>query len=163
MPSDPNSPDVLLSVSSEIEAAAIVTALAEYDIQAISVGGYTSGFKAEAPGVVAVVVKLAEFDCAKQALMEIREQQGQIDWSKVDVTETPEAHTIVQEAGSPASAPSSILGHVWWLVELLGVAICFIIWLFTRRLTPMLIYALTALALLGLFLALSPFARRGRS
>jgi hypothetical protein len=163
MTSDPNSPDVLLSVSSEIEAAAIVTALAEYDIKAISVGGYTSGFKAEAPGVVAIVVKLADFDRAKQALTEIRQQQAQIDWSKVDVTETPEeAHIAVPEAGSHASAQSSILGHVWWLVELIGVAICFIIWLFTRQLTPMLVYAVTALAILGLFLALSPFARRGR-
>ena len=84
---DPTHPETLLTVSTEIEAAAIVTALAEYDVEALTVGGYTSGFKAEAPGNVAVVVKLADFDRAKQALTKIQAEQTEIDWSKVDVTE----------------------------------------------------------------------------
>jgi len=158
MTRDPHNPEALLSVSNEIEAAAIVTALAEYDIKALAVGGHISGFKAEAPGNVAVVVKLADFDRAKQALTEIRQQQASIDWSNVDVMETPETAAL---AGEPASdRPSWRVGptHFWWTVELLGIAVCLIVWLFTRELTPALVYAAAALALFGIFLALSPFA-----
>jgi hypothetical protein len=159
---DPNRPDTLLSVSTEIEAAAIVTALAEYGIQALTVGGYISGFKAEVPSSVAVVVKRADFDPAKQALTEIRQQQADIDWSKVDVTETLESPADAGEAATAESVPSLVMARVWWLVELLGIAICLVIWLFTQQLTPALVYAATTLALSGIFLALFPFARRGR-
>jgi hypothetical protein len=159
MPYDPSEPDVLLSVSSEAEAVAIVTALADYEIQAMSVGGFTSGFKAEAPGEVAVVVKRLDFDRAKRALQEIQENTAHIDWSKVDVTESVEAHTTAANVGLKTT-PSVILNRVWWTIELLGVAVCFFIWLFTRVLSPGLIYALTALAVIGIFMALSPFAAR---
>ena len=77
MTPDPQQPETLLSVPTEVEAAAIVTALAEYDVKAMAVGGYTSGFKAEAPGGVAVVVKHADIERAKQALAEIRQQPHQ--------------------------------------------------------------------------------------
>jgi hypothetical protein len=162
MTPDPNRPEVLLTVSTEIEAGAIVTALAECDIQALSIGGYTSGFKAEAPGSVAVVVKRADFDRAKQALAEIREQQSRIDWSKVDVTETLEAESDAEDIGSAAPAPPIVINHLWWILELLGIAICLVVWLFTRQLTPLLVYAATALALIGVLLALFPFAVRRR-
>ena len=48
MSRDPNSPSSLLSVANEIEAAGIVTALAGYDIEASTVGGFTAGYKAKA-------------------------------------------------------------------------------------------------------------------
>ncbi len=82
---------VLLSVPSEVEAAAIVTALAEHGIEASATGGYTSGFKAEAPGDVKVLVRHADFDRARRALAEIREEQGKIDWSQIDVGEPEES------------------------------------------------------------------------
>ena len=162
MASDPNRPEVLLAVSNEVEAVAIVTALAEYGVEAITVGGYTSGFKAEAPGLVAVVVRLADFDRAKQALTEIREQQGKIDWSNVDVAEKAETPAGADELaeGNPQWREAS--GHFWWTLELLGIAICLAIWLFTRQLTPLLVYAVTALALIGIFLALAPLPARRR-
>ena len=72
MTADPNRPEPLLSVRTEIEATAIVTALAGYGIEAFAVGGYTAGFRAEAPGNVQVLVKHANLDRAKQALGEIR-------------------------------------------------------------------------------------------
>ena len=90
MTSDPNNPEVLLSVANEIEAGAIVTALAECGIEAFAAGGYTSGFKAEAPGSIALLVKRAELDRAKRVLVELQEEREEIDWSKVDVGETPE-------------------------------------------------------------------------
>jgi hypothetical protein len=160
MTPDPNRPDVLLSVSSEIEAAAIVTALAEYGVQALTVGGYISGFQAAAPGDVAIVVKLADFDRAKQALAEIRQQQSDIDWSKVDVMETPEEPLLAKQTAQGAPNGRLNASRLWWIVELLGIVVCFNIWLITRELTPLLIYTVAAFALAGLFLALSRFASR---
>lgn len=160
MTSDPNRPEVLLAVSSEVEAAVIVTALEPHEIEAITVGGYTSGFKAEAPGTVAVVVKMADFDRAKQALAEIREQQGEVDWSKVDVMETAEETANADDAKNAKPVPSGVLYRTWWMVEILGITICLIAWLFTRELTPLLIYAVAALAVVGIFLALAPLAIR---
>jgi hypothetical protein len=78
---DPNRPEKLLSVASEIEAAAMVNALAECGVEAFAAGGYTSGFKAEAPGDVKILVKHTDLDRARQALAEIRQQQGDIEWS----------------------------------------------------------------------------------
>ena len=69
-----------------------------------------------------------------------------------------ESAQIVATIGLLVALPAAGL----WTVELLGIAICAIVWLFTRQLTPWLVYTLTALALIGLFLALSPFAARRR-
>ncbi len=75
MAQDPNSPRVLLTTRNEVEAAGIVTALAACDIEASITGGFTSGFKAEAPGNVQVLVRSADLERAKQALAEIRAEQ----------------------------------------------------------------------------------------
>jgi nitrogen regulatory protein PII-like uncharacterized protein len=72
MTTDPNRPTVLLTVANEMEAAVIVNALAEHGVDAFATGGYTSGFKAEAPGDVQVVVKNADMERAQQALTQIR-------------------------------------------------------------------------------------------
>jgi hypothetical protein len=90
MTSDPDRPEELLAAANEIEAAAMVNALAEYGVEAFAAGGYTSGFQAEAPGNVKILVKQADLDRAKQALAEILKEQGEIDWSKVDVMEGAE-------------------------------------------------------------------------
>ena len=82
MANDFDSPEVLCSVVSEIEAGAIVNVLAEHGIQAMAVGGYTSGFKAEAPGVVKVVVKRGELALARETMAEIDRQtqaEGEVD------------------------------------------------------------------------------------
>lgn len=90
MTTDPNAPVLLASARNEVEAAAICSALAAYGIQASATGGYTSGFKAEAPGEVKVMVKHGDLERAAQALKEIRQEQGKIDWSDVDVGEPDE-------------------------------------------------------------------------
>ena len=83
---DPSSsPCVLSSVANEVEAAGMVTALAEYGIEASMVGGFTAGFKAEAPGSVQILVRRSDLDEAKRALAEIQRDEGEIDWSKIDV------------------------------------------------------------------------------
>ena len=81
---DPVNPQVLVSVPGEVEAAVIVNALEEHGIGARATGGYTSGFKAEAPGEVRVLVAQADAVRAKDVLTEIRREYAQIDWSNVD-------------------------------------------------------------------------------
>jgi hypothetical protein len=85
MTADPNNPEVLTSVRTDVEAAAIVGALAARGIEASTTGGYTAGFRAEAPGYVNVVVKYADLDRARHALAEIEQDQSEVDWSQVDV------------------------------------------------------------------------------
>jgi hypothetical protein len=64
--------DVLISVPSEIEAAAIISVLSERGIEATATGGLTAGFKAEAPGAVNVLVANADAERAKLVLDEFR-------------------------------------------------------------------------------------------
>ncbi len=90
MTPDPDRPETLLSVANEIEAATIVGYLDQCGIRAFAAGGYTSGFKAEAPGNVKILVKQADLDRARQALAEHKDYQLAIDWSKMDVTEREE-------------------------------------------------------------------------
>lgn len=90
MTTDPDNPEVLTSVPSEIEAAAIVTALGAHSIQASTTGGYTAGFRAEAPGNVNVIVRRQDLERAQRILAEIEEDQSDVDWSQVDVGEPEE-------------------------------------------------------------------------
>ncbi|MHB1034176.1 MAG: putative signal transducing protein [Pirellulales bacterium] len=76
MAQDPNGPRVLLSTRNEVEAGSVATALAAYDIEASITGGFTSGFRAEAPGDVQVLVRASDLDRAKKALAEIRAEQN---------------------------------------------------------------------------------------
>ena len=159
---DPKHPETLLTVSTEIEAAAIVTALAEYDVEALTVGGYTSGFKAEAPGNVAVVVKLADFDRAKQALTEIQAEGSEIDWSKVDVTESPEAQPPVDEIAPARSNWAANTLRLVLLLWLVAFAVSFVVCLFIRP-NQWLVQVIGGILLLGIFLGLPllAFRRRG--
>ncbi len=71
MSADPNEPVVLGKVKSEAQAALAVNALAERGITAHSAGELTSGFRAEAPGEVKVLVHLSDLENAKKAWAEI--------------------------------------------------------------------------------------------
>jgi len=81
----PDDPMVLTSVPTEAEASAIVLALQDYEIEARAVGGFTSGFQAESPGEVQIVVKTDDLARATTALQEIRRGDSDVDWSQVDV------------------------------------------------------------------------------
>ncbi len=91
MTNDPNNPEILIAVPSDIEAATIVAALAARGITASTTGGYTAGFRAEAPGDVNVIVRREDLDRAQQALVEIKKEKSEIDWSQVDVGEPDES------------------------------------------------------------------------
>jgi hypothetical protein len=72
MTTDPHRPHVVARVPTEFEAAVIVSALEAAGIKAMAVGGPTAGFRAEAPGDVAVVVPENEAEQAEVVLVEFR-------------------------------------------------------------------------------------------
>ncbi len=76
MTPDPDRPETLLSVANEIEAAVIVGYLDQRGIRAFAAGGYTAGFRAEAPGDVKILVKQADLDRARKALAEIQDRRA---------------------------------------------------------------------------------------
>ena len=85
--SDPNSPSVLSRFLSEIEAVAILSALADCGIQGTTTGSFTTGFRTEAPGDVSVIVRHGDLPRALEILATIEEEKSEIDWSNVDVGE----------------------------------------------------------------------------
>ena len=78
MPDDPNRPVVLTSVPSEAQAVMIVAALDERGIEARIQGELTSGFRAEAPGQVQVIVRQADLDRAR-AIIEAIDAESSLD------------------------------------------------------------------------------------
>jgi hypothetical protein len=75
----------LTTVTNDFQASAIVSALEAEGIRATAVGGYTAGFRAEAPGSVSVIVGEADLERAKKVLEELRRHGAEVDWSQVDV------------------------------------------------------------------------------
>jgi hypothetical protein len=67
-----HSPEVLISVANEVAASAIVAALEEHGVKAMAVGGFTAGFRAEAPGDVRIVVRRNDLTRAQQVLEAIQ-------------------------------------------------------------------------------------------
>ena len=62
---DPTRPMKLETFNDDFQASLLVTRLEENGIKATSVGGFVSGFQAESPGYVDVVVMQSEFERAK--------------------------------------------------------------------------------------------------
>ena len=62
------------TAASEIEAAIIVTALEEQGFKAQMSGQLTSGFRAEAPGEVRVLVRRGDLQRAEETLRELHDQ-----------------------------------------------------------------------------------------
>lgn len=69
---DPTNPMKLETFNDNYRASALVAQLKERGIHATAVGGYVSGFQAESPDYVDVVVPQAEIDNSKL----LREQLG---------------------------------------------------------------------------------------
>jgi Putative prokaryotic signal transducing protein len=88
---DPESVEPLTTVTTEFEAAAIVSALEAEGIRARAVGGFTAGFRAEAPGGVTVVVAEADLERAKVVVADLRRRGADVDWSQVDVDKPDES------------------------------------------------------------------------
>ncbi len=88
----------LTTVPSEYEATAIASALEAEGIKARTVGGFTAGFRAEAPGGVSVVVLDEDLPRAQQILADLKAHGAGIDWSQVDVEEPTEGEAPAAEA-----------------------------------------------------------------
>ena len=88
----------LTSAPTEMEAGIIVAALDENGIRATMAGQTVSGFRAEAPGWVQVLVAEEDVPRAQALLAEVRQDRDEIDWSQVDVGE-PE-HEELPDSGS---------------------------------------------------------------
>lgn len=84
MSNDPDSPKVLESFSHDLEAAALVALLQDHGIMATTTGGYTAGFRAEAPGMVHVMVRSRDLSRARQVWAEIKTRPAEVDWPQVD-------------------------------------------------------------------------------
>ena len=65
---DANATVVLTRVPTEAEAAMIAAMLQDRGIDTYTSGELTSGFRAEAPGSVSVLVRLADLDRAREVL-----------------------------------------------------------------------------------------------
>lgn len=68
-------PTKLTEVHTDMEAAMIVAALEEHGIEAHLTGEFTSGFKAEAPGNVNILVSETDLTRAQQVLREFGNQE----------------------------------------------------------------------------------------
>ena len=62
---DPTRPKKLETFNDNYQASVLVSRLEEHDIKALAVGGFVSGFQAESPGYVDVVVVQSDFERAK--------------------------------------------------------------------------------------------------
>lgn len=83
-------PVILVDLNSETEAAMIVAALAEEGIEAFKSGGPVSDFKVGVPGHVQVLVRPEDLDRAREAFAHLKDEQGEIDWSQIDVGQAEE-------------------------------------------------------------------------
>ena len=61
--------------STEVAASILVSVLQDEGIKAVAIGGFTAGFRAEAPGIVRVQTFEADAERAKQIIAELKEQQ----------------------------------------------------------------------------------------
>lgn len=76
MPEEPSTLELLVRVPTEAEANLIVQLLADRGISARAVGGFTSGFQAEAPGDVAVLVRRGDLAHARDILAAARRDRS---------------------------------------------------------------------------------------
>ena len=83
----PEDIEVLTSVATEPEAAMIIAALKQDDLDAVAEGVLTSALRAEAPGEVRILVRSLDMDRAKVVLNEFQQGPVDVDWSKVDLGE----------------------------------------------------------------------------
>ncbi len=76
MSDDPDRVVVLTAAQTEAEGAMIVAALEAQGVQAQTTGALTSGFRAEAPGGVQVIVRYADLEQAQSVLRAIEKKSG---------------------------------------------------------------------------------------
>ena len=71
----------------EVAASVMANALEAEGIKTALTGVNTASFRAEAPGLVNVMIRREDLDRARQILDEMRSDESEIDWENVDVGE----------------------------------------------------------------------------
>ena len=79
--------EVLVQFPGEADANIIANALETEGIKAFLTGVNTASFRAEAPGLVRVMVRREDVDRARQILETRRSGDSTTDWENVDVGE----------------------------------------------------------------------------
>lgn len=77
MSDDLNRTVVLTTAANEAQGLMIVAALEAHDVRAQVMGALTSGFRAEAPGDVKVIVLLGDLERAQSAMQAIEEESSE--------------------------------------------------------------------------------------
>jgi hypothetical protein len=111
----------LTSARNELEAAIVVNALEEEGIKSVMSGVHTTGFRAEAPGWVEVLVAEEDLPRAQRVLNHVRPNEPDIDWSAVDVGEP-------EESSQSDTAPRVTSLRLWRRIVFAFVVI-WIIWI----------------------------------
>jgi hypothetical protein len=110
----------LISVPTEMEAGIIVGALEEHEIRAAMAGVTTANFRAEAPGLIDILIAEHDLPGATQVLKTLQAEQGDVDWSQVDVGNPEDADEA--ESGYEDLSPRDGLSHrLAWIVMFLCV------------------------------------------
>ena len=78
---------VLVQIPTEWQAKLIAAVLQEEGIDAAVVGSLTAQFRAEAPGMVRIMVPEAQLQRARDVLEVHQREISSIDWSQVDLDE----------------------------------------------------------------------------
>jgi hypothetical protein len=85
--------EVLYRTPDEMGAAMIAGVLEEHGIRSTTTGGYTSGFRAEAPGELGILVASADLSHARTLLARVLRERHPIDWSVVDFKDPTPVHS----------------------------------------------------------------------
>lgn len=80
-------PTTLAVFPDELHAQLLMAALQDQGIDAMVSGGVTGGYRAEAPGMVRVLVHSGDIQAAKKIFDEWEHQGEAIDWDDVDLGE----------------------------------------------------------------------------
>jgi hypothetical protein len=101
--------EVLYRTPDELEAAMIAGVLADHGIAVTTSGGYTSGFRAEAPGHVRVLVAQDDLAEACELLAQTLRESRSLDWDGIDIQDpTPiDADEADAAPSSDAAVPSA--------------------------------------------------------
>ena len=84
---DKNEPVTLAFFPQELHAQMLADALQDEGIESEVSGGVTGGFRAEAPGMVKVLVRATDLARAKAIFQDWEHQGESVDWDEVDVGE----------------------------------------------------------------------------
>ena len=82
---DPNATVTLAMFPTELLAQMLADALGGAGINAVVAGGTTGGFRAEAPGMVKVLVAEGDTERARAVFNDWEHSGESIDWDQVDV------------------------------------------------------------------------------